>query len=57
MGKDPAAFFNDLTKKYKYNLKGAGKPSYHLSENFSHDKDGTLTWVTGSYIRKIIVSL
>ena len=54
MGKDPAKFFKDLTKKYKYNLKGVGKPSYHLGGDFSRDIDGTFTWGTASYIRKML---
>ena len=39
--KDPASFFNTLTTKYNYKLKGVEEPKYHLGGNYFHDPDGT----------------
>ena len=40
--KDPQTFFQNLTKKHGYRLKGVGDPEYHLGRNFGRDLDGTL---------------
>jgi hypothetical protein len=56
MGKDPVTFFKEHTEKYKYNLRGVGRPSYHLGGDFSPDKYGTFTWEAGSYICKVLIN-
>jgi hypothetical protein len=56
IGKNPQAFFDALTSKYKYKLKGVGNPSYHLGGDFYRDSDGTLAWGASSYIKKILDS-
>ena len=53
-GKDPATFFTSLTDTYNYHLKGVGSPKYHLGGDFFRDKDGTLAWGAGSYVKKIL---
>jgi hypothetical protein len=52
--KNPQAFFDTLTNKYKYILKGVGPPEYHLGGNFGRDPDGTLYWGAGSYVQKML---
>ena len=52
--KDPQAFFDTLTDKYNYILKGVGPPEYHLGGNFGRDPDGTLYWGAKSYVEKIL---
>ena len=42
--KEPEAFFELLTKKYNYKLKGVETPQYHLGGNYFRDPDGTLGW-------------
>jgi len=52
--KDPQKFFDILTEKYKYILKGVGVPEYHLGGNFGRDPDGTLYWGSKTYVEKIL---
>ena len=52
--KDPQHFFDLLTSKYKYLLKGVGDPEYHLGGNFGRDPDGTLYWSARTYIQKML---
>jgi hypothetical protein len=52
--KDPQKFFDLLTSKYNYILKGVGPPEYHLGGNFGRDSDGTLFWGAQSYIEKMM---
>src|SRR4029079_11555230 len=54
--KDPKGFFDILTSKYGYILKGVGEPEYHLGGNFGRDKDGTLFWGAKSYIEKMMAN-
>ena len=42
--KEPSTFFENLSKKHGYKLKGVGDPEYHLGGNFGCDSDGTLFW-------------
>ena len=51
---DPQEFFDILTTKYNYILKGVGHPEYHLGGNFGRDKDGTLYWGAKSYVEKMM---
>ena len=51
--KSPKEFFDTLTSKYKYKLKGVGDPSYHLGGDFYRDPDGTLAWGAKSYIKRL----
>ena len=51
--KNPQEFFDTLTEKYKYKLKGVGDPSYHLGGDFYRDPDGTLAWGAKSYIKRL----
>ena len=53
-GKNPQAFFDELTHVYHYQLKGVGPPVYHLGGDFFRDKDNTLAWGTASYVKKMI---
>ena len=53
-GKDPQAFFDDLTHIYNYQLKGVGPPLYYLGGDFFRDTDGTFAWGTSSYVKKMI---
>ena len=56
-GKDPTSFFEDLTNKYNYKLKGVGKPVYHLGGDFFRNKDNTLlAWGTTSYVKKMLAN-
>ena len=52
--KNPQAFFDTLTEKYKYILKGFGPPEFHLGGDFGCDPDGTLYWGAKSYISKMM---
>ena len=52
--KDPQAFFDALTGKYQYKLKGVGEPAYHLGGNFSRNADGTLVWGARTYIQRMM---
>ena len=52
--KHPQEFFDTLTSKYKYILKGVGPPTYHLGGDFGRDPDGTLFWGAKSYIDKML---
>ena len=54
--KDPQGFFDTLTEKYKYILKGVGVPEYHLGGNFGRDPDGTLFWGAKSYVEKMLAN-
>ena len=40
--KELETFFQSLSKKHGYKLKGIGNPEYHLGGNFGKDPDGTL---------------
>ena len=48
--KEPSTFFQNLSKKHGYKLKGVGDPEYHLGGNFGCDSDGTLFWGAKTYI-------
>jgi hypothetical protein len=52
--KNPAPFFDALTKKYGYKLKGVGEPKYHLGGDFYRDPDGTLVWGSKTYISRLL---
>jgi hypothetical protein len=56
VGKDPQSFFDTLTTKFNYKLKGVGKPVYHLGGDFSRDDDGTLAWGAASYVNKMLTN-
>ena len=56
MSKNPQLFFDELKEKYQYNLKGVGRPTYHLGGDFVHDKDGTLAWGAKSYVKKMLAA-
>jgi len=51
---DPEAFYLQLEKKYKFNLKGVGPIYYHLGADYRRDEDGTLRQSAESYIEKIL---
>jgi hypothetical protein len=55
MSRDANKFYEELTLKYKYHLKGVGKPSYHLGGDFFRDNDGTLGWGAKTYVGKMIM--
>ena len=50
--KEPSTFFENLSKKHGYKLKGAGDPEYCLGGSFGCDSDGTLFWGAKTYIAK-----
>ena len=50
--KEPSTFFENLSKKHGYKLKGVGDPEYHLGGNFGCDSDGTLFLGAKTYIAK-----
>jgi hypothetical protein len=52
--KDPKAFNEKLTEKYKLKLKGVGPIHYHLGVEYTRDKDGTLAQGSGKYIDKMV---
>jgi hypothetical protein len=53
--KDPDAFFKVLTgPKYKYKLKGVGPIKYHLGGDFGRDEDGTLSWGSKTYVKRML---
>jgi hypothetical protein len=56
MLKNPQEFFDTLTFKYKYHLKGVGPPSYHLGGDFIRDEDGVLAWGAKTYVNKAIMA-
>jgi hypothetical protein len=52
---DPKAFFDVLTgPKYNYKLKGVGPIKYHLGGDFERDKDGTLSWGSKTYVKRML---
>ena len=55
--KEPEAFFELLTKKYNYKLKGVETPQYHLGGNYFRDPDGTLGWGAQRYITRMLENL
>jgi hypothetical protein len=54
MAKDHRVFLDKLIHVRKYELKGVGKPTYHLGGNFFRDKDRTIGWGAGTYCNKLI---
>jgi Reverse transcriptase (RNA-dependent DNA polymerase) len=56
IGKNPKDFLDTLTEKYHYQLKGVGKPSYHLGGDFFRDPDGTLAWGASTYVKKMLIN-
>jgi hypothetical protein len=54
IGKNPQAFFDSLINDHNFQLKGVGKPSYHLGGDFFRDADGTLAWGASSYVKKML---
>ena len=54
VSKHPEEFFDLLTNKYKYILKGVGPPEYHLGGNFGRDPDGTLYLSAEKYVAKLM---
>jgi hypothetical protein len=56
IGKKPHAFFDSLTTEHSFQLKGVGKPSYHLGGDFFRDSDGTLAWGAQSYVEKMLIN-
>jgi hypothetical protein len=52
--KNPQEFFDSLSSKYNYILKGVGHPEYHLGGNFGRDPDGSLYWGAKSYVEKML---
>jgi hypothetical protein len=43
-----------LVNEHRFQLKGIGKPSYHLGGDFFRDPDGTIAWGAQSYVKKIL---
>ena len=56
IGKNPQVFFDSLINDHGFQLKGVGKPSYHLGGDFFRDSDGTLAWGANSYVKKMLVN-
>jgi hypothetical protein len=53
--KDPQAFFDVLTDpKCNYKLKGVGPIKCHLGGNFERDQDGTLSWGSKTYVKRML---
>ena len=52
--KDPASFFDILTSKYHYKLKGVEEPKYHLGGNYFCNPDGTLAWGAQRYVTRML---
>jgi hypothetical protein len=52
--KNPKKFYDLLTSKYGYKLKGVGPPKYHLGGDFNYDKEGTLAWGVYTYIKRMM---
>ena len=52
--KDPASFFDTLTSKYNYKLKGVEEHKYHLGGNYFRDPDGTLAWGAQRYVTRML---
>jgi len=55
VSKNPKLFFEELKNKYNYHLKGVGPPEYHLGGDFKRDKDGTLSWGSTTYCKKMMM--
>jgi hypothetical protein len=53
IGKYPQGFYDPLINEHGFQLKGVGKPSYHLVGDFLSDPDGTLAWGAKSYVKKM----
>lgn len=51
---NPQAFADELSNKYKFNLKGTGPIQFHLGMDFVRDDDGTLCLAPTKYIEKIL---
>jgi hypothetical protein len=56
MSRNPQEFYDELTVKYNYHLKGVGPPSYHLGGDFYRDDDGLLAWGARTYVNKMIMA-
>ena len=54
IGTKPQAFYDALINEHGFQLKGVGKPSYHLGGDFFRDPDGTLAWGAQSYVKKML---
>jgi hypothetical protein len=44
IGTNPQAIYDTLINEHGFQLKGFGKPSYHICGDFFHNPDGTLAW-------------
>jgi hypothetical protein len=42
IGTNPQGFYDALINEHVFQLKGVGKPSYHLGGDFFRNPDGTL---------------
>jgi hypothetical protein len=52
---DPQAFLDVLTgPKCNCKLKGVGPIKYHLGGDFERDKDGTLSWGSKTYVKRML---
>jgi hypothetical protein len=56
IGKNPDSFFDSLINDHQFQLKGVGKPTYHLGGDFFRDSDGTLAWGANSYVKKMLIN-
>jgi len=52
--KDPKAFLDILTTKYKFKLKGSGPIQFHLGCDFKRDNNGTLVMYLKQYIEQMV---
>jgi hypothetical protein len=52
--KDPHAFIDILTTKYKFNLKGTGPLEFHLGCDFLSDENGVFCMASRKYIEKMV---
>ena len=55
IGKKTQDFFDSLKDEHGFKLKGVGKPSYHLGQDFFCDHDGSLAWGAQSYVEKKLI--
>ena len=52
--KNPQQYADELTKRFRFKLKGTGPGHYHFGIDFYRDKDGTICMAPKCYIEKII---
>jgi hypothetical protein len=57
IGKNPQVIIDSLIKDHGFQLKGVGKPTYHLGGDFFCDSSSTQAWGLNSNVKKMLINL